>query len=211
MKKVPVNGRFKIRDYALVDDQDYGRVIQYSWHDTGAGYIATSGPNNQNILLHRLILFGIDDIKNGKKVDHINHDTYDNTRANLRACTQSENQQNTWKPTLPEGYYTEQEAAQVLGYKSIHPLYALYKKNIITRYKLINTPCYLKKEIDELIQPPEGYISFKEACDIFMRHNLKPYHLHTYPKRFHTKRKFRTIYFLKSDIEKYIIPRKMSI
>lgn len=46
--------------------------------------------NRQRILLHRLILDATDDMQ----VDHINGDTMDNRRCNLRLATPRQNQQN---------------------------------------------------------------------------------------------------------------------
>lgn len=46
--------------------------------------------NNKTICLHRFIT----EAPEGMEVDHINHDTLDNTNSNLRVVTVSENQQN---------------------------------------------------------------------------------------------------------------------
>lgn len=85
-KKIPLgHGQF-----AIVDDEDYDIVSRYKWHTMANGtgshiYAATK------LRMHRLIL----DAPPGYMVDHINGDTLDNRRSNLRLCTNSQNQQNT--------------------------------------------------------------------------------------------------------------------
>lgn len=51
--------------------------------------------NKQTVILHRFII----DAPKGQMVDHINHDTLDNRRENLRLVTHTENQQNRQGPT----------------------------------------------------------------------------------------------------------------
>ena len=113
MKKIPLGNRL----FALVDDEDYQRVKKYSWHTCKAGGRARNGeicvraynktgmpkcyhpPNCQHRLnkkngnklyLHRVIM----NVKKGELVDHINHNTLDNRKRNLRACTQQQNLRN---------------------------------------------------------------------------------------------------------------------
>jgi hypothetical protein len=47
-------------------------------------------PKHENILLHRFLVSAPD----GMDVDHINGNTFDNRKENLRICTHSENQKN---------------------------------------------------------------------------------------------------------------------
>jgi len=82
----------------LVDDEDYIKILKYKWHVypsriTNSFYIRTDSRNNdkhETILLHRLIM----NAPKNLKVDHINHNTLDNRKCNLRICTHSENQRN---------------------------------------------------------------------------------------------------------------------
>lgn len=76
---------------ALVDDADYDRVAAFKWraywYNCIAGWYAV---RPHNILMHRFIL----DAPKGTYVDHIDHDGLNNTRANIRLCSKSQNQWN---------------------------------------------------------------------------------------------------------------------
>lgn len=54
------------------------------------GYAPWDGGKRESPLLHRWIT----NAPKGMDVDHINHDTLNNTDDNIRICTQTENQQN---------------------------------------------------------------------------------------------------------------------
>lgn len=71
--------------WAIVDDEDFGRIIQYKWYFEH-GY-ARRDENGKNIYMHRFIL-GIDD---RRVIDHKNRDGLDNRKENLRICNQSLN------------------------------------------------------------------------------------------------------------------------
>lgn len=78
--------------YALVDDEDYPLLIKNKWFaalgkDKKTFYAART-INGKNIGMHRIIL-GVEN-KN-VYVDHINHDSLDNRRSNLRTCSYSQN------------------------------------------------------------------------------------------------------------------------
>lgn len=77
---------------ALVDDEDYGRVNQHSWHVTSNGYVA-SRVEGKIVLLHRFLL----GLGPGQKtqVDHANRDRLDNRKLNLRFVTSRQNHWNT--------------------------------------------------------------------------------------------------------------------
>ena len=81
---------------ALIDDEDYELVSQYKWYahwnpDTQSFYAVTKirKPDGTRDMLrmHRLVM----NAKKGEYVDHINHDTIDNQKENLRLCSCSEN------------------------------------------------------------------------------------------------------------------------
>jgi hypothetical protein len=79
--------------YALVDDEDYERVGQFKWFamKTGRDYIyAIRSKGKGTVCMHRFIMNTPKDMQ----TDHINGDTLDNRRSNLRICTKGENLQN---------------------------------------------------------------------------------------------------------------------
>ena len=84
---------------ALVDSEDYEYLSKVNWH------VKNNGDNNMyavrqtqkdkkriEISMHRLIL-GITDSQ--CHVDHINGNSLDNRKINLRACTNAENRRNS--------------------------------------------------------------------------------------------------------------------
>jgi hypothetical protein len=100
MKEIPLTqGQF-----ALVDDVDFEWLSRWKWcamKHTSNGYYAGrtvqfKKPNGRystkTILMHRVIL-GLTDGKT--HTDHINHNTLDNQKINLRECTPAENQRNS--------------------------------------------------------------------------------------------------------------------
>jgi hypothetical protein len=103
---------------AMVDDEDFEFLNQWKWNAhkchnwKGDNYYSERGIHQRGrkpeiiiISMHRLIM-GVE--RNDKrKVDHINHNTLDNRKENLRVCT---NQQNSWnhKPTS-EGNMKKEE------------------------------------------------------------------------------------------------------
>lgn len=77
----------------IIDDDDYEKVKKYSLSlssHRGEIYVKTSKINGKRLLLHRLITSCPDDMI----VDHINHNTLDNRKENLRICTHAENSRN---------------------------------------------------------------------------------------------------------------------
>jgi hypothetical protein len=85
--------------YAIVDPQDYVWLKYFKWHVAGGRDMyavrkgVINGKKHQRLWMHREIL----PVPEGFVVDHINHDTLDNRRANLRPATQLQNRYNTRK------------------------------------------------------------------------------------------------------------------
>lgn len=80
---------------ALVDNEDFERVINFKnkWYaqKSSDGFYAKARIKDKKILMHRIIM-GVTD--SAIKVDHINHNTLDNRKENLRVCTNAENGRN---------------------------------------------------------------------------------------------------------------------
>lgn len=87
--------------FAKIDDEDYDYISQFSWQAIPKGndrvYARRSkrvGPRSEgrqdHFYMHREII----NAKKGEYVDHINHVTLDNTKGNLRKCTNAENSKN---------------------------------------------------------------------------------------------------------------------
>lgn len=87
---------------AVVDDEDYGPVSAFKWHAdvrrrrdgrircVYAQRSVVVGGKRATQYLHRFVM----DAPAGLQVDHIDGDGLNNSRANLRVCTNSENQCN---------------------------------------------------------------------------------------------------------------------
>jgi hypothetical protein len=99
MKLIPLSqGKF-----AKVDDQDYGRLIPLKWYAQrtirGTWYAKHSRRDGKggfiHILMHRYLM-GLD--KGHPFVDHVNLDSLDNRRINLRVANGSENMANRRAP-----------------------------------------------------------------------------------------------------------------
>lgn len=77
---------------ALVDDEDYEKVIGLTWYLQNKKY-ACYIIKNFAIFMHRLIMCA----KEGQVVDHIDGNGLNNQKTNLRICTQVENGANRSK------------------------------------------------------------------------------------------------------------------
>lgn len=73
--------------FAIIDDEDFDLLNQYKWRIDAHGYAVTG---KKNIFMHRMIMRA----KKGQIIDHINHDTLDNRKINLRFCVSVENSRN---------------------------------------------------------------------------------------------------------------------
>jgi len=109
-----------------IDKEDLQKIKNYKLHFNTLGYCGTG---SKGLLLHHLIL----DKKKGLDIDHINHDTLDNRKQNLRHCTRSQNMMNTKNV---KGYCWYKITNKWLAYikinnKSIHLGYFKNEKDAI--------------------------------------------------------------------------------
>jgi hypothetical protein len=87
MSEVVVNRKRGI--FAVVDDVDFEEVSKYNWYLVGRSVRRLDSERGW-VSMPRSLL----DAPDGMVVDHINHNTLDNRRSNLRVCLQSENIKN---------------------------------------------------------------------------------------------------------------------
>lgn len=80
---------------ALIDDDDSEMVSRFNWHFKDGYAVANVRRNGKRaqMRMHRFILGE----SAGECTDHVNQDKLDNRRANLRACSKSENGMNRAK------------------------------------------------------------------------------------------------------------------
>jgi hypothetical protein len=86
MKAIPLTKGFA----TIVDDEDYDRLCKYRWYaslSNGGVYARRDDADRKRVYMHRFIL-GV----SHQSIDHMNHDTLDNRKANLRFCTRAQNQ-----------------------------------------------------------------------------------------------------------------------
>lgn len=89
----------------LIDLDDYDKISKFCWYETNHKYLMTRiSETRKQILLHRFIIFG--DTISDKQVDHINRNTYDCRKSNLRECLPIENSRNKGISTLNTSGFT---------------------------------------------------------------------------------------------------------
>lgn len=96
MKKIRVG-----KTHALVDDEDYDRINEWSWSLDGRGY-AKRSIGTSTIGMHREVL-GLS--QGDPAVDHINRNRLDNQKSNLRLATPRTNALNQRRRGLSSRFY----------------------------------------------------------------------------------------------------------
>ena len=95
------NNKNEIIATTKIDLDDIEKVDKYKWCvQTGRGYSYVM--NSKLGQLHRFLM----NCPNDMQVDHINHDTFDNRKENLRVCTSQENSWNSKIQTNNSSGYT---------------------------------------------------------------------------------------------------------
>jgi len=95
MKQIPITGGAVV----LCDDEDYAKLIRFRWRRTyfknkhtqyAMAYVRNEGKYSGCVYMHRLLT----DAGKGQQVDHIDGNGLNNQKANLRLCSQSQNNVN---------------------------------------------------------------------------------------------------------------------
>ena len=78
--------------YALVDDEDYSRLVLFKWSAAkmATGWVARRNDGGMHVYMHREIMFTPENMV----CDHIHHNTLDNRKSELRNCTHLQNTYN---------------------------------------------------------------------------------------------------------------------
>jgi HNH endonuclease len=87
MREIPLVNSSRV---ACVDDEDFDRLVIYRWYLT-KGYARRNSyvsGRTVNVPMQNMVLA----VPVGFEADHIDFDTLNNTRANLRICTRGQNQ-----------------------------------------------------------------------------------------------------------------------
>lgn len=114
-----------------IDKDVYDTVKDFCWHSTELNYICTN-INKRKVYLHRFIMSPTDNMV----IDHINHDTTDNRKCNLRVCTQQENTRNKSSEGVSKRYDTNRwEAYVFMNNKKIHLGYYATKEEALDARK----------------------------------------------------------------------------
>jgi hypothetical protein len=89
-KEIPIHPN---KGVALVDDEDYERVMEHRWNITDNGYVHSQigGKRGKWVLLHRFVM----NASNGKEIDHKDQNKLNCQKSNLRFCSRSQNLANT--------------------------------------------------------------------------------------------------------------------
>ena len=96
MKEYIVSSKVHGKKVILLDDEDYDKIVSenirlwVNYAPTTRSCYAIFWKNNKRVRLHRWLM----ECPSDKIVDHINHNTLDNRKCNLRIATKSENQMN---------------------------------------------------------------------------------------------------------------------
>lgn len=130
-----LNRKYEEISRAIIDIEDIDKVKQYKWTMSKQRYVVSGAPD---VMLHRLIMNCPDELV----VDHINHNTLDNRKVNLRVCTISQNNMNR-----------EIRHISKSGYIGVHSHYGSWAAKIKVNGKQIHLGTF--KDINDAIAARE--------------------------------------------------------
>ena len=139
----------------LVDRADCSTLVQYRWFATkehNSNNFVIRAFKSKRITLHRFIT----NAPKGMVVDHINHNTLDNRRSNLRVCTQKQNSWNSHK-----------KSNHTNPYKGVH-------RSSMGRWKAVIREAGKYKHIGVYDTPEEAAIAYdRKAIELFGEYACK--------------------------------------
>lgn len=149
MKKITLK-RYRVS--VILDDDDYEKFKSFNWWLLSSSkskhrYVATNMKVDETLIRLALIHREIMNAKKGEIVDHINGNTLDNRKKNLRIVTR---QQNTWNSTKHKTNKT--------GYKGI--MHYKYKKGWFKVQVRQNNKVYYLGIYPDIEQAKKVYINF---------------------------------------------------
>jgi hypothetical protein len=173
--------------FAKVDERDYDELAQFNWtYGTGGGYVTRQIPCMRNgeraqklAYMHRVIM----QTPAGMVTDHINHDTLDNRRSNLRVCTRAENSRNQSKYL----------GAKASAYKGVKRTTGVRRESWEARVRKNYLGCYATEEEAALAYDRAAEAMYGEfACLNFPDRTDDPVALNTCPVPVCVKGRART-------------------
>jgi hypothetical protein len=96
MIAIPINSETHGECLFYIDGEDFDKIKDYKWclsKCKNTLYVATGSYGKNLVRLHRLLM----DFPEGFYIDHIDGNTLNNCRSNLRLCTHSQNCMNSSK------------------------------------------------------------------------------------------------------------------
>lgn len=168
----------------LVDDEDALKVSSLKWYvDRKAGsrgqhyfrrcYVVETGKQS-TISLHRFIMGCVRG--DGKYVDHINHNTLDCRKSNLRVCSRTENTRNLTRKNSPYGY-----KGVAKYYKTSKNFYGVINRRINGKMVVWKLGLYKTAEEAAIAYDKACLYMFKEfACPNFPRENYSEKEINTF-------------------------------
>jgi len=137
-----------------IDLEDYDKIKEYKWYVkkdyySGCFYVSShdlTTKNKKSIRLHRIVM----DAKSDQIIDHVNHDTLDNRKQNLRFCSHQENMRNKGKLKNTSSKYKG---------VSFHKRDKIYTAHITIDKKLIHLGTF-KNEIQAAMAYDEAAVKY---------------------------------------------------
>jgi hypothetical protein len=160
VRRIPLGGGL----FATVDARDYKRISRYKWcvlNKSGSPYAVRRTEDGRMIYMHREIMRA----PKGTVVDHLDHNTLNNRRCNLRVCTQAENQANAGPRGSASGYV----GVKRVGRKWEAEINLQGKRYYLGRYEDPAEAARVRDRKAYELHGPYAYLNFPEAYEMSPR------------------------------------------